>query len=193
MQWGRFTDQWSIISWRGMLKAELRWLGSIIARLSEIRVLKICQKIFPTKNTNDKKNLMVSSSWVFLAFPFWGLAGMPSVWGWYIPKLTELMAPQLHGSQPIWLPSSWQSSLRFCRDLLWFSQKMFFEDSFFFKKSWHFFTPKGFFFMLPTWKAVLSEWGVSDWVKPLRFLLQCGTASPEKEFSWSLMSPGWCV
>lgn len=125
---------------------------------------------------------MVSSRWAFLAFPF---QGMPSVWGWYIPNLSELMAPQLHGSQPIWLPSSCQSSLRFCRDILWFSQKRFLKILFFFQKQLHFFTPKGFFFLLPTWNTILSEC-VSDWVKPLQFLLHCGTPGPEKELSWSL-------
>lgn len=141
------------------------------------------------------KKLMVSSSWAFLAFPFQGLAGMLSVWGWYISNLSEFTAPQLHGSQSISLPSSWQSSLRFYKDLLWFSQKHFLKILvffFFFKNSWHFFTPKGFFFLLPTWNTVLSE-RVSDWVKALQFLLHCGTPGPQKELSWSLMFPGWCV
>lgn len=103
--------------------------------------------------------------------------------------LLELMVPQLLVLQPIWLPSSWHPRwLRFCGDLLWFSPKQFFI--FHSLNSWHilfyFFTTKGFSFMPSTWKVLLLEWGISDWLKYLQFLLHCGTPVLEEGYASSL-------
>lgn len=101
-----------------------------------------------------------------LAPPAQGLTGVPSFWGWHIPNLSELMAPQLLGLQRLWLPSSWQPGwLRFCRDLLPFSQIHFLKIHF--GKKLVFFMTKGFSIMPATCKILLSEWGVCDWVKPV--------------------------
>lgn len=87
---------------------------------------------------------------------------MPSLRGWHIPNPSELTAPQLFGLLCLWLPSSWQPGwLRFCKDLLPFSQKHFLKIPFS-KKQAFFFMTEGLYIIPSTCKILLSEWGISD-------------------------------